>query len=114
MLPERDLGNLEDIRLYAAEALSFVGAMTYDEFVASRVTSNAVLRCLTVIGEAANRLSPAVHDELPLFDWRGMIGMRHIVVHHYERVNYEKVWEVVQEELPKLRDDLGAYLAGIE
>jgi uncharacterized protein with HEPN domain len=114
MLPERDLGSLEDIRQYAADALSFVTSMSFDEFVASKVTTNAVLRCLIVIGEAAGRLSPAVYEELSQFDWRGMTGMRHIVVHHYDRVNYSKVWEVIEVELPKLRDELGAYLAAIE
>lgn len=114
MLPERDLGSLEDIRQCAADALSFVAALSFDEFTASKLTTSAVLRCLTVIGEAAGRLSPAVYEELPQFDWKGMTGMRHIVVHHYDRVNYNKIWDVIGTELPRLRDELGAYLAAIE
>ncbi|MEA2465402.1 MAG: Ribonuclease HepT-like [Acidobacteriota bacterium] len=43
-----------------------------------------------------------------------MKGMRHILVHEYGRVNYEKVWEVVTDELPALSAELGRYLEMIE
>jgi uncharacterized protein with HEPN domain len=83
MLPDRDLGHLEDIRDHAGRALQYTSAMTYEQFVASAITTDAVLRCLLVIGEAAGRLSSAVHVELPQFDWNAMKAMRHVVVHDY-------------------------------
>jgi uncharacterized protein with HEPN domain len=113
-LPERDLGYLEDIRSNAADALSIAGGKSYDEFVTSVATRHALLHCLTIIGEVAGRLSPAAHEQFPQFAWTSMKGMRHILVHEYGRVNYEKVWEVVTDELPALSAELGRYLEMIE
>ena len=113
-LPERDLGYLEDIRSYAADALSLAGGKSYDEFVTSIATRHGILHCLTIIGEVAGRLSPATHERFPQFAWTSMKGMRHILVHEYGRVDYLKVWDVVMNELPALSAELERYLQTIE
>jgi uncharacterized protein with HEPN domain len=109
-LPDRDLGYLEDIRKYAIRALSHVEGVTFAEFTGNIGRTDAVIRCLTVIGEAAGRLSKVARAELPQFDWVAMNGMRNILVHNYGRIDDEKVWDVVQNELPRLRDALNAFL----
>jgi len=43
-----------------------------------------------------------------------MTGMRHRLVHDYGRIDYEIMWDVVQEKLPTLRDELTAFLSRIE
>jgi uncharacterized protein with HEPN domain len=108
MLPDRDLGHLGDIRLYAAEALEIVRETTADAFHEDRLRQHAVVRCLTVIGEASGRLSDAARELFP-FDWNAMKGMRNILVHEYGRIDLDKVWSVV-EELPPLVETLAAYL----
>lgn len=114
MLPERDLGYLDDIRDYADRALQYTSGMTYEQFVVSGITTDAVLRCLMVIGEAAGRLSPAVHAALPQFDWNGMKAMRHVVAHDYHRVDFATIWNVVADELPRLHGELSAYLEELQ
>ena len=114
MLPERDLAFLTDIRKYATRALSHVNGMTLERFNASTTTIDAVIHCLTVIGEAAGRLSSDARTQFPQFDWRAMTGMRHRLVHDYGRIDYEIVWDVVNEKLPLLRDDLTAFLSRLE
>lgn len=113
-LPERDLGHLADVLKYAARALSHVQGMTFEQFTATETQADAVIHCLTVIGEAAGRLSDAARAELPQFDWRAMNGMRHRLVHDYGGVDHGIVWDVVQNKLPPLRDELTVFLSRIE
>ena len=113
-LPERDLGYLADIRKYAARAIAHVEGMTVDQFTSTDAMTDAVIRCLIVVGEAAGRLSEAARAELPQFDWSGMSGMRHRLVHDYGRIDHEIVWDVVQTNLPPLVDALTTYLARAE
>lgn len=47
---------LSDILTNMAQARSFIGSMTYDEFTADRKTSYAVVRCLEIIGEATKNV----------------------------------------------------------
>ena len=114
MLPEHDLGRLVDIHKYATRALSHVDGMTFEQFIASATAIDAVIHCLTVIGEAAGRLSADARTQFPQFDWSAMTGMRHRLIHDYGRIDYEIMWDVVQEKLPTLRDELTAFLSRIE
>lgn len=113
-LPERDLGNLADVRKYAARALSHVEGTTFEEFIANDAKIDAVIHCLTVIGEAAGRLSDAARTEFPQFDWSAMNGMRHRLVHDYGRIDYEIVWDVVQNSLPGLSETLTSFLSRVD
>jgi uncharacterized protein with HEPN domain len=114
MLPERDLGYLADVRKYAMRALSHVADLTFEQFVSEEVRIDGVIHCLMVIGEAAGHLSDQARAELPQFDWKAMTGMRHRLVHDYGHTDHEIVWDVVQNKLPTLHDELNAYLSRYE
>lgn len=113
-MPERDLGYLEDVRKYAVRALSYARDMTFEQFCADTTRSDAIIRCLMVIGEAAGRLSTEARDQFPQFEWSAMKGMRHILIHDYGRIDFTKIWDVVTTKLPQLQSELEQYLAGIE
>lgn len=106
----RDLAYLEDMRLNAEYARSFVNAVTFAQFADDRMINYSVVRCLTIIGEAANRVSSESRASLPQLDWSGMIGLRHVVVHDYGRVDLKEVWEIVHRDLPPLIETLTAYM----
>lgn len=98
------------MRLNAEYAQSFIRGATVEEFIDNRVLNYGVVRCLTIIGEAANRVSAETRQSLPQLDWSGMIGLRHVVVHDYGRVDLREVWEIVHRDLPPLTGILTAFL----
>jgi uncharacterized protein with HEPN domain len=94
------LDHLEDMLENAVAAGDFVGTMSIETFAADRKTLYAVLRALEVIGEAAKRVPPEVRARHPTIDWRGMAGLRDIIAHQYDRIDYRVPFEVVTVELP--------------
>jgi len=106
---ERDRGFILDMVLSATDAVEFVRDLDEAEFRSSRLHQNAVIRAIEVVGEAAGRLSPEFrqgHDDVP---WSEMIGMRHRLIHGYDKVRLEVVWEVARHELPRLLDVLARF-----
>ena len=108
MLPDssdesrRDAALLLDMALAAEDALAFVADLDEGAFLASKLYQSAVIRKLEVIGEAAGRVSKsfgAAHAEIP---WREMIGLRNRLVHGYDDIRLDIVWQVVTERLPDL------------
>ena len=65
-----------------------------------------LVRLLGIVGEAAYQLSrdlKAAHPEVP---WRPITAMRHIIVHEYDDVDSERVWDVIKNYLPALLKQL--------
>lgn len=90
---------VERIRAYTV-------GMDFDQFVGDRKTTDAVLRNLQILGEAANRTPRAVREQAPEIEWERIIRSRHIVVHHYFGVDHEIVWRIVEVHLPPLEEAL--------
>lgn len=72
-----------------------------EQVEADDVLSSALLHKAIVLGEAANRVSPAGRERWVL-PWRHMIGLRNVVVHDYDSVDLGILWGLGDEELPRL------------
>ena len=64
-----------------------------------------------IIGEAARRLSPEARREFPDIPWKLLTAMRNILIHDYEDVDLDLVWQTSQVDLPPLIAKLEEYLA---
>ena len=98
----RDDAFLLDMLLAARELRQFTEGVSFENFNNDRLLQHAVIRLIEIIGEAARNVSAdfkAAHPEIP---WAAIVGMRHRLVHEYFRVAPDKVWEVVQKDLPEL------------
>jgi uncharacterized protein with HEPN domain len=100
--PEGDAALLLDMWLAARDARAFLEGLDQAAFLASRLHQNAVIRSLEVIGEAANKVSPATRAAHPEISWREITGMRHRLIHGYAEVRLDLVWTVVKERLDPL------------
>lgn len=80
--------------------------------LADEMTLDAVLRVLTVIGEALGSLSDETYRQLPSLPAHLPKGQRNILVHEYWRVDADIVWNTVEHDLPLLRSDIVALLPG--
>ncbi len=98
----RDDAYLLDILLHARDAMEYVKGMNRQEFVEDSRTYNAVIRCLEVIGEAVKRLSPDTRARFPEIPWSLLARMRDFLIHAYDRVNLDQIWDTLQEDLPDL------------
>lgn len=110
----RDSAYLLDIVLAARLARSYVAGKTRQEFDADRQCQDAVVRRLEIIGEAATHVSPAARAALPMVPWRQMMGMRNRMIHQYNQIDLDVVWDTVANDLPPLIANLSAVLPEAE
>lgn len=106
-MPERVDNLLLDDMLEAINRInSYTSDMYYDSFILDTKTSDAVLRNIQIIGEAANRVSKDMKDSHPEIEWSRIIRSRHILVHDYFGVDFEIVWRIIKFHLPDLKEHL--------
>jgi uncharacterized protein with HEPN domain len=67
---------------------------------------DGVVRQLEIIGEASRNLSSDLRDQQPEIPWRQIIGLRNRVVHAYFELNLTIIWEVVQNDLPSMKQQI--------
>jgi len=97
--------------LDAARAVQqFVEGKTLSNFREDRMLRGAVERHMEIIGEAAGRVSREFRAKHPEIPWRGIIGQRNVLIHHYGEINQELVWRVAALHVPELIRMLEALL----
>ena len=86
---------IEKIRLHTR-------SVSWDQFFQDDVLQAAVVRWITIVGEAAARIPSefrAQHSDVP---WPDLAGMRNRLVHGYFQVDLDRVWRVVTDDVPEL------------
>jgi uncharacterized protein with HEPN domain len=102
---------LWDARRAAQSVLAYVEGKTFDEVMADEIRRMAVERQLQIVGEAVAqlaRIDPVTAERLPGF--REVIAFRNILVHVYYALNYARVWQVIELDLPRLVSNIDAIL----
>ena len=102
------------IRECIARIESYVEAGGEGTFMASTLVQDAVLRNLQVMAESTQRLSDALKSAHPEIDWRQIAGFRNVVVHSYLNVEPDRVWLVIEQDLPSLKHSVAAMLKELE
>ena len=85
-----------------------------EAFLREELIQDAVIRNLEIIGEAAKRVDEeyrAAHSQIP---WRGMAALRDVLIHQYEGIELERVWAVVEGDLPMIKQAIAAVLPSLE
>jgi uncharacterized protein with HEPN domain len=99
---DRDRAYLLDITESARLALSYMDGLTLEVFLNDTQRQDAVIRRIEIIGEAARRVSPQTRELHPEIPWATMIGMRNLMIHDYDDVDMDIVWDTVHRDLPEL------------
>lgn len=103
---QRDPQFLLDMLQSAELILTYTESCSKDEFMANVQLQDSVIRRLLVIAEAARRVSDITKQSLSTIAWQDINGMRNRLVHEYDDVNLDIVWNAVQYEIPSLIEKL--------
>jgi uncharacterized protein with HEPN domain len=96
-----------DVLQAAKDIQQFVGTMSFDEYHASKLVKAAVERKFEIIGEALGRVARAAPDTAAAIrECEKIIAFRNIVIHGYDVVSDPIVWDVVENKLPLLIEDV--------
>ena len=90
----------------ANEALSFIKNKTRKDLDQDRMLVLSIVKCIEIIGEAANSITDDLKSKSSSIPWQDIIKMRHRLIHTYFDVDYDIVWKTVKDELPELIKEL--------
>ncbi len=97
---------LTKILKYIDEIELFIEGYSYEGFKDDRKTINACVFNLSQIGELAGKVSEELQNQYKDIEWRGIKALRNRIVHDYDGVNLNMVWEFLTTELNYLEQQL--------
>jgi uncharacterized protein with HEPN domain len=105
---------IEDILDGMNKAEILLEGISYSRFETDFRINFAVVRALEIIGEAAKRLPDDLRQRYPDIPWKGMAGMRDRIIHGYDNVDLQIVWDVVKRDIPQIRPKIEGILTDYE
>jgi len=97
---------LEDILISMERIQEYIGGLGFVQFKQNYMVVDAVVRNFEIIGEAAKHIPVQLVKKYPEIPWHKMKGLRNIVAHEYFGIDYEMIWEIAKNDLPKNLSDL--------
>lgn len=85
-----------------------------DVFFADTKTQDAVMRNLQILTESTQRLSDSLIELHPEVDWRNISGFRNFAVHEYLSIDLKMIWDIVEQDLPVLEEQIEAILSELD
>lgn len=107
----REILYLTDIVEASSHVETFIAGIDFEQFQQSELIRSAVVQKLTILGEAAGRLSPAVRSRAPEVPWPQIVAFRNILIHAYFGIDWNEVWISAKERCPVLRGQIARLLA---
>jgi len=89
---------LDDMCSAILKIQRYVNGYGFEDFIGDEKTQDAVIRQLTIIGEAVTHLPEAITSLAPEIPWTSVRGMRNIIVHDYLSVDMRIVWNTVTKD----------------
>jgi uncharacterized protein with HEPN domain len=91
---------------HAKEAVSFVRGKEKIDIQNNRILELAITRLIEIVGEAAAKVTPEIQVKYPSIPWAQIIGMRNRLIHGYDIVDLDILWDTLEIDLPPLISEL--------
>jgi uncharacterized protein with HEPN domain len=102
---------LEDILAAIRKIRRYTAGLSLNLLARDERTFDPVVRNLEVIGEAAKKIPEEVRARHGNVDWKRISSLRDILIHEYFGVDPEIVWDIVENKLPVLEEQVEKILA---
>jgi uncharacterized protein with HEPN domain len=102
------------MRDYAREAVEMVQGQVRADLDTDRKLNLALVRLLEILGEAANRVPPSDRAQHPQIPWPQLISLRNRLIHGYDQVDFEVLWQILTRDLPVLTRNLESIVSALQ
>ena len=97
---------IEDILENISDIEVFSKGLSKESMAKDKLKQKAIIRSLEVMGEAVKNIPNALKQKYPVVEWNKIAGMRDIIIHGYFRVDLDAVWNVIKNDIKKLKKQM--------
>ena len=98
------------MRDHARKAVEMTQGRDRSELQDNDMLSFALARLVELVGEAANQVEKETRDRYPQIPWYQIIGMQNRLIHEYDKMDQDILWDTIKHDLPSLIAELDKIL----
>lgn len=85
--------------------------LSFERLVADETLKRAIIRSLEIIGEATKNISMDFRQKHIEVKWKELAGLRDKLIHYYFGINWERVWDILENVIPNLKEQIEKILS---
>ena len=97
---------IEDIKESINDIENFSRGLNSEKFSKDKLRQSAIIRQLEIIGEAVKNIPNSFREKYPKIAWKDIAGFRDVLSHVYFGVSMDRVWKIIESDLPKLKTEV--------
>ncbi len=101
-MAKNDLIPIKHMYDSAMEAFEMARGKSLDEIKNERMLNLSLVRLIEVMGGAANRVTEETQSKYSEIPWKKIIRMRNQLIHGYDIIDFEILYQTINEDLPPL------------
>ena len=91
---------------HSLEAISLSKSKSKTDLENDRLIQLALTRLIEIVGEAASRVGDETRKKYPSVPWADIVGMRNKLIHGYDKIDLNVLWDTITDDLPRLANEL--------
>ena len=110
-MPHNPLASINHMITHAREARALASGRSRADLDTDRNFAMLLTHLMEIFGEAAARIPEQFRDNHPEFEWQEAVDFRNVLIHQFDDIDYNVLWQAVLDELPPLIRQLEAIIA---
>jgi uncharacterized protein with HEPN domain len=102
---------LDDIIESTNRIAEYSAGTTHKTLLTDKMRLDAIVRNLEIVGEAAGKLPLDITNKYPVVEWKKIVNFRNLLAHEYFGIDYEILWDIINNKIPQLRQAILSIIA---
>lgn len=109
-MPHDPVASINHMLNHARDALTLASGRSRADLDTDRPFAMLLTHLMEIFGEASARIPRDFRESHPEFDWQESVDFRNVLIHQFDTISYDLIWEAVRDELPALIGQLETIL----
>ena len=112
-MKSKEYMSLKKMIEYIDKSLKYTKDCDYTSFSENEEKIDATVFVISQVGELVKNISEETINKYPNIEWIVIKNLRNKIVHDYEGIKLNFIWDILQNDITKLKEDLEKILENI-